>query len=222
MNRTHGKASWSPPQAGQKKEDGKKTPFLSMKDYNKVYKVRVLSDDPMRYWCHWTKNHEGKNVKVNCTLNKNCPVVDDKTQAVCAGNTPQSRYYLKVLDREDGTIKLLDIGIQIVNGIGELIKDEDYGHPKDYDIKIKKGVKGAMPLYTVLGAPKRKLTKEEMQLIKNSDDSEHEDFIDIEGRCKPYKLELVNKIVFGEDIPTTKKEKEVAEDESEDDAIDWE
>lgn len=198
MNRTAGKVNWGSeelkPTGGR--EETKKIPFLQMSGNDKSWKVRIVSDDPLRYWCHFTQNTKGSTVKVNCTLNDQCPVNIEKTKTPCGGTQADARFYLKVIDKEDGEIKVLDVGKQIVNGIGELISNPEYGHCKNYDITINKGPKGSMPLYTVTAARQNTpITDEENVLIANSDNKEHEDYIDLEGRSQPLTAETLGKIL---------------------------
>lgn len=200
MNRQVGSVSWSSPSDGaSRSEEGKKLPFLDMKDFNKSYKMRVVSDNPMMYHCHWVSSHDGRNVKVNCTLTKDCPVVDSNTKTRCGGTSSQTRYYIKVLDRSDGQIKVLDIGTQIFKQIVDLHLDEEWGHSKHYDISIKKGAKGDNPLYSVIPGVKKPLTDDEAELVRASSDPSDEAFIDLESRCKPLSADVINKILTGQD-----------------------
>lgn len=198
MNRTSGKVSWGSPEtapASNNNEEGKKLPFLEMKGNNKSWKVRVVDDEPLMYWCHFTTNRNGGTAKVNCTLDSTCPVHVEKVKTACGGNHAEARFYLKAIDRSDGTVKVLDVGKQIINAIGGYIDNEDWGHCNGYDITIKKGAKGEMPLYKVEPSPKKPLTPAEEQLIANSNDKEHEDHIDLESRIKPLTADTINKIL---------------------------
>lgn len=240
MNRKVGKVSWDSPDMktnNSSNEETKKIPFLTMSGYGKSWKVRVVSEDPLRYYCHFTTDKSGKIVKVNCTLNDDCPVFIEKTKTPCAGNQPDTRYYLKVIDRaaqakprdDNPVIKVLDVGKQIINAIGEYISNPEYGHCLNYDITINKGEKGTMPLYTITPARQNtELTTEEQQLIANSEDPDHEDCIDLESRIQPLTGETVQKILGLEETATTVKKdkstdkpvKKSASDEEFDD-IDW-
>lgn len=224
MVRTAGKVSWGSdelkPTGGR--EEGKKIPFLQMSGNDKSWKVRVVSEDPIRYYCHFTQNSKGGTVKVNCTLDDQCPVSIEKTKTVCGGTQADARFYLKVIDRTDGTIKVLDVGKQIINGIGELIQNPEYGHCKNYDITINKGAKGSMPLYTVTAARQNTpITPEEQILIDNSGNSEHEDFIDLDQRAKPLGADAILKILGIEKSATASKSKPASNDNEEFDDIEW-
>jgi hypothetical protein len=200
MNREVGKVAWSSSSIGSNNkgdEKMKKIPFLSMEGYGKSWKVRILSEEPLRYWCHFTADKNGSTVKLNCTLDASCPVRVEKTKTVCAGNQAEARYYLKVLDRADNKVKVIDVGRQIVSAIGNLIDNADWGHCKGYDVTIKKGEKGAMPLYTVEPSPHKALTDEEVSLAYCSDNPEHPDFIDLESRIQPLDSDTANKILRG-------------------------
>jgi len=231
--RTVGKVSWGSPSSSSDRTETKRLPFLEMKEHNKSWKIRVVSDDPMRYWCHWTVNKEGRKVKVNCTLNRDCPVVDEKTKAPCGGQAAQARYYIKVIDREDGKLKVLDAGIQIVKAIGELHRNEDWGHSKQYDITIKKGPKGANPLYSIAPSPKSALSTADLALVQASEDPTHADYIDLESRVKPLSADTIKKILMGNEggdsfsdsskraSATQKASAKATQPESDDDIIEW-
>lgn len=203
MNRKVGKVSWSSPAVNTNDnrgdKDAKKIPFLSLEGFGKSWKVRVLSEDPLRYWCHFTTDKNNKTVKLNCTLDDSCPVQIEKTKTTCAGNQADARYYLKVLDRSDSQVKVLDVGKQIVSAIGNLIDNADWGHCRGYDVTVKKGEKGAMPLYTVEPSPHRALSDVENALANNSEDPDHVDFIDLESRIQPLTADTIGKILRGAD-----------------------
>lgn len=205
MNRQVGKVSWDSPVvniSSPSREEVKKIPFINMNGYNKSWKLRVVSEEPLHYLCHFTSDKTGKPVKVNCSLDENCPVMVEKTKSPCQGTQAESRFYLKVIDREDNKVKVLDVGRQIVNAIGSLIANPDWGHCKNYDIKIIKGKEGSNPLYKVEPSPHKALSSEEEQMVSNSDNTEHEDFIDLESRTKPTSVEVLNKILKGGDLTT--------------------
>ena len=205
MNRQVGKVSWDSPVVNinlPSREEGKKIPFINMNGYNKSWKVRVVSEEPLHYLCHFTTDKNGKPVKVNCSLTDDCPVNVERTKTTCRGSQAESRFYLKVIDREDNKVKVLDIGKQIVNAIGSLVSNPDWGHCKNYDVKIIKGKEGTNPLYKVEPSPHKALSADEEQLIADSDNSGHEDYIDLESRTKPNSVEVLNKILKGGDLNT--------------------
>lgn len=202
-----GRVSWAsvaeattPP---NKEKDTKPFPILEMKGNNKTFKVRVLDDEPTTYRCHFVIDRNGKSTKVNCTLDDSCPVVVEKTKSICAGVQGDRRFYLKVLDRSDSSIKVIDVGPQIINGIGQLIENSDWGPCNQYDVSIKKGAAGANPLYTISPSPKKELTEEELTLVANSEDSEHPDFIDLNSRVKPLAADVITKILKGGESTST-------------------
>jgi hypothetical protein len=220
MNRKVGKVSWDSPtfnrgEKGDKKKD-KKVPFLQLKGNNKSWKLRVVSEEPIRYWCHWTTNSKGEATKVNCTLDETCPVHNEKTKSMCAGQGAQSRFYLKVIDRTDNSIKVLDVGTQIISAIGELHNNEDWGHCNGYDITIKKGAQGQNPLYAVMPGSKKPLTAEEKQLVLNSEDPDHDDFVDLESKVQPMSAASIRRIL---DMKDEEEQKKPADVESESETV---
>lgn len=206
MIRQVGEVDWTATglEKEEDKKDFKKLPFLSMRTYNKVYRVRVVSK-PLMYHCHWV-DINGKQQKVKCSLTKDCPVKDPKTNVQCKGQKARAGYYIKVIDREDNQVKVLDVGPQIIKAIAQLHQDEDWGDVKDYDIKIFKGAAGANPLYSVTPAKRSELTAEELEMVKITDDktlpdgNKNPEYFDIERLCKPLTVELIKKLIGeGED-----------------------
>jgi len=180
-----------------KDKEAKPFPVIDMKGNNKTWKLRVLDSAPLSYRCHFVLDKNGKNTKVNCTLDDTCPVQVEKTKSLCGGLQGDRRFYLKVLDRATNLIQVIDVGPQIINGIGQLIENSDWGPCSEYDISLKKGAQGANPLYTVSPSPKKPLTEEDLALLAASEDPEHADFIDLESRAKPLAADVINKIMKG-------------------------
>lgn len=89
---------------------------------------------------------------------------------------PRVRYGWAVIDRsdpkkEDGSIrfKYLEVGPMIYGQVVALVNDEDYGDPKEYDIKIKKTKTGDEKFdveYHVIPGPKSPLSVEERAALK--------------------------------------------------------
>jgi len=82
------------------------------------------------------------------------------------GNEPKNRYAWTVIDREDGQVKILEVGWQIYGQLLAYAKDEDYGELTGYDIKIKRTGEGLETEYSVVASPKKsEITDEEKQAI---------------------------------------------------------
>lgn len=218
-----GEASWDDDHVSTQERppsDRKRLPYLVMEN-NKSYKIRIVSK-PYRYYYKWTRNAQGKNVKVNSSLTEDCPLCVD-------GEEPQVGWYAKVLHRDsDGKIvpAVLDFGKQIMKGIKAYQDNPDFGkNVHEYDITIAKGAKGSQPLYTVQASPPKPLSDEEKAIArainkKEIDGKENPDFIDLEARCKPLPVEVIRKILTGESnsnentASTTPDESGVFADES--------
>jgi hypothetical protein len=63
----------------------------------------------------------------------------------------RSRYYMNVIDRDTGKVKILSVGIMLFQKILNTILDEDYGDITDlkngHDFKIIKVMEGQFPKY---------------------------------------------------------------------------
>jgi hypothetical protein len=227
MNRKVETVDWSSSEGGTDIKETKPLPFLKLDGFSKSWKVRVVSEKPLKYWTHFTVGKNGQTVKVNCSLDDDCPVQIEKTKSACGGSQAEARFFVKIIDRSDGQIKVLDVGKQIVNGIGDLVRNPEYGPCSEYDITISKGAKGDNPLYKITPARNNSpLSAEEVERIKNSENTNHADFIDLNSRAQPLASESIKKILGLESkkVSSTKPSKAEApakaEEEFED--IDWE
>jgi len=71
-----------------------------------------------------------------------------------------------VLDRKDARVKILEITqASIMRNIEDLVVNEEWGDPKEYDITISRTGSGMETRYTVQPSPNKKLTKEEKSLV---------------------------------------------------------
>lgn len=120
--------------------------------------VRVFTK-PYQFIVHWVKDASGVNRKIKCAVN-NCPLCKK-------GEKTQYRWYVGVIDRSADQAKILEFSSQVYKGIKDYVSDPDWGDTKQYDINIKRGPKGAQPLYTVVGKPKKPLTGDEKEMIAN-------------------------------------------------------
>lgn len=205
-----GKVSWASaaPEEESPQEAQKPLPILETKGFSKSWDMRVL-DNPAAYFAHFVVTKNGKPTKVNCTLDDSCPVPIEKTKTPCGGYQADKRFYIPVLDRKDNKIKVLDAGVQIVRGIGQLVEKKNWGsgeplevggsviHPLPYDICLNKGKDGSNPLYTVTPDAKGPLSEEDLQLIANWKNPDHEDYFDLDSRVTPYTADAINKFTKG-------------------------
>jgi len=147
------------------------TPYFKLDAGRQGNRLRVVSK-PSKVLLHWEKDGDGKLKKIVCP-DTNCPIC-------AAGNKPQVRYALLVLDKKGWTkengygeegpkVKLLETGITVVRGIKDLAVSPLYGDPSKYDLLIKKEGSGRDTKYTVLADPeKSELTAEEKEAISDA------------------------------------------------------
>jgi len=87
----------------------------------------------------------------------------------CQGaNLPRQRwaYAILVRGKEESLIKVMEVGWSIFGTILNLSKDEDYGDPRGYDLKITKTGTGLDTSYTVIPGKETDFTEEEMKLLE--------------------------------------------------------
>jgi len=75
-----------------------------------------------------------------------------------------------VLDRKDAKVKIMEITqASIMRAIEDLVQNEDWGDPKQYDITITRSGAGMETRYTVQPSPNKELTKEEKSLVARTE-----------------------------------------------------
>lgn len=130
--------------------------------------VRILPwrDDDQEFYAE-TKIHrvpDGQNVKnYHCRKvhGESCPLCDlyyalwktgrKEDEDLARQIKPRSRYYMNIVDRDSGDVKILSIGIILFKKIIAAMLDEDFGDitdPQDgHDFKIVKEMDGQWPKY---------------------------------------------------------------------------
>ena len=108
--------------------------------------VRLVSN-PYECQVHWEDTVDGTHKRIVCN-GPGCLICN-------AGHTPQKRFQVLVIDRNDGEVKILEGGNAIFNQIKTYAMDTDYGDPRNYDIKITKNGSGRDTRYTVVPSPKQ-------------------------------------------------------------------
>lgn len=122
--------------------------------------MRIVSK-PSLVDVHWEKSVDGSTKKLTC-LGRECPICK-------AGKVPMQRYQVKVIDRTDGKVKVLEGGTTIFNQVKNLAMDPEYGNPEMYDIKVTKSGSGRETKYSILPAPRKtELSPEESKAVEES------------------------------------------------------
>lgn len=119
--------------------------------------VRVFSK-PYQFYVVWTTDAAGQKRKIKTPVD-GCPLVG-------RGETPQTRWYVGVINRETNRPSILEVGPQILRQIVSLSKNKKWGDPKGFDIDIVRNPKGSQPLYDVMPEPHSEITAEEKAAIK--------------------------------------------------------
>ena len=86
----------------------------------------------------------------------------DEAQDLARQIKPRKRYYTNVVDRRDGSVKILSMGMKLFGKILDCFFDEDYGDitslEEGWDFKVVKDTQGQWPNYDKSG-PKPKQSK---------------------------------------------------------------
>jgi len=139
-------------------------------------RIRLIGDVMPRY-CYWVITKEGKKSPVEClqfsreteTFNNSAEDPFKQIDPDLYAEKPQFSYVCNVIDRSDGSIKLLDLRSTMYAQIVDYATNPDYGNPASadagYDLTIKKEKTGPLPQnikYTVIpGRNNSPLTEDE-------------------------------------------------------------
>lgn len=165
-----GEIDWNDGDAGAGQS---KTEFMRLSQGTST--VRVMGN-PVQFYVHWLDLPDGSKRKVNSPVGD--PSLVRELDEMDFKRKP--RWIVKVLDVQDGTFKLLEIGPQIYNGIRALFNNPKWGRVTEYDIDIIRGKPGTNPLYSVQPNPKSKLGVEFRDAF-----TEFKDSINLDALTKP-------------------------------------
>tara|TARA_R110000824_G_scaffold43231_3_gene126743 strand:+ start:611 stop:1390 length:780 start_codon:yes stop_codon:yes gene_type:complete len=111
------------------------------------------------YHCPRVKGHDCPVCDLYYRLWKVKGPMEDEAQAMARTIKPRKRYYMNVVDRRDGTVKILSMGMKLFGKILDCFFDEDFGDitnlGEGWDFKVVKDTQGQWPNYDKSG-PKPK------------------------------------------------------------------
>ena len=152
---------------GSGNADGFLNTFLQIKEGTNIVRILPPKEEDTQFYAetkiHRIQDSEGMNRNVHCRKihGEACPLCDTYYALWKTGNKededtarqikPRSRYYLNVVDRETGEVKILSVGVILFKKIIAAMLDEDFGDITDvttgHDFKIVKVMEGKWPRY---------------------------------------------------------------------------
>jgi len=172
-------------------------------DYKKIFfnpkegtnTIRISDLKGKSFKVHYVPNTKGQKVFVKS------PGAGDPL--IAQGNKPRTRYYLKVIDRESGLLKVWEFGSQIKQSIEEFIselKDKRAKGTTDegdvltsYNLELRKRKPGSNPLYTL--SIRERLDK---RVLGADQEIIDHDEIDFEPLLKPWSIERIKEQILGQ------------------------
>ena len=141
--------------------------FLQLQEGNNVVRILPGKDEETQFYAetkiHRIMNADKKIRNVHCRKvhGEKCTLCDlyfglwktgvKEDETLARQIKGRSRYYMNVVDRETGKVKILSIGIMLFQKLLNTILDEDYGDITDlkngHDFKIIKVMEGQFPKY---------------------------------------------------------------------------
>jgi hypothetical protein len=171
-------------------------------DYKKVFfspaegvnMLRIVDLKGKSFKVHYVKDVSGKKVFVK-SPGAGDPLIAD-------GQKPRTRYYLKVIDRASGQLKVWEFGSQIRTAVEEFINDLKAKRDKgttdandiltNYDLSLRKRKPGTNPLYTL--SISERLSED---VLKDDDKVIATDEIEFEPLLKPWSIERIKEQILG-------------------------
>jgi hypothetical protein len=140
--------------------------FIQLQDGTNSVRILPGKDEDTMFYAetkiHRVPDGQGgvKNVHCRKIHGEPCPMCDtyyslwkepNKDEDLARQIKPRSRYYMNVVDRETGDVKILSIGVILFKKIIAAMLDEDFGDITDvasgHDFKIVKIMEGQWPKY---------------------------------------------------------------------------
>ena len=146
---------------------GGSSDYLQIKEGTNLVRILPAKDDETEFYAE-TKLHRivgsdgmAKNYHCRKMHGEACPLCDtyfglwktdqDSDKDLARQIKPRARYYMNILDRDSGEIKILSVGVILFKKIVAAMLDEDFGDITDlqdgFDFKIIKTMEGQWPKY---------------------------------------------------------------------------
>ena len=140
--------------------------FLQIQEGTNAVRILPNKDEDKLFYAetkiHRIPNGDGQVKNVHCRKihGEACPLCDsyyglwkepNKDEDLARQIKPRARYYMNVVDRESGEVRILSIGVILFKKIIAAMLDEDFGDitdlEKGHDFKIIKVMEGQWPKY---------------------------------------------------------------------------
>jgi hypothetical protein len=141
--------------------------YLQIKEGTNLVRILPGKDDETEFYAE-TKLHRivgsdgmAKNYHCRKVHGEACPLCDlyyslwktdqESDKDLARQIKPRARYYMNILDRDSGDVKILSVGVILFKKIVASMLDEDFGDITDlqdgFDFKIIKTMEGQWPKY---------------------------------------------------------------------------
>ena len=139
--------------------------FLQLQDGTNAIRILPGKEDELFYAetkIHRVPDGQGNTKNIHCRKihGEPCPMCDSyyqlwkepyKDEDLARQIKPRARYYMNVVDRESGDVKILSIGVILFKKVIAAMLDEDFGDITNmdtgHDFKIVKIMEGQWPKY---------------------------------------------------------------------------
>tara|TARA_R110001583_G_scaffold179135_1_gene335677 strand:+ start:1276 stop:1971 length:696 start_codon:yes stop_codon:yes gene_type:complete len=146
---------------------GGSSDYLQIKEGTTLVRILPAKDEETEFYAE-TKLHRivgsdgmAKNYHCRKMHGEACPLCDtyfglwktdkDSDKDLARQIKPRARYYMNILDRDSGEVKILSVGVILFKKIVAAMLDEDFGDITDlqdgFDFKIIKTMEGQWPKY---------------------------------------------------------------------------
>lgn len=139
-----------------KTESSGNSRYFRIKKGDSDRKIRILSN-PFDYYVYWTADRKKVVLQEQ---------PEELPMDIKEGDRVNLTWAVVILDRSDNKIKIWEITQKTIRqALVELSEDEDWGHPCNYDIKVKRSDENDKTSYMVTPSPKTPVDGVTMNLL---------------------------------------------------------
>jgi len=135
------------------------------------YRIAIVSEDPLEFWCVWGENEEGQKKPFRFTSEPSADDIaaelGDFTQRMnyegTALEAPKFALSFFVYDFADGKIKVFEMGQKtLIKELDKLCNDDDYSDIAAWDLKVNRTGLKMQTEYSILPSPRKKGSQEQI------------------------------------------------------------
>jgi len=170
----YGLTNWDEVEIKKPNQGNKRVDYMKLDNGDNVVRIITKPHEYTLYRYKTNKDDPGYGTRILAPVGYDSDPLKEK------GLKPQRRWLVGVISRRTQAYNILDLSPQAFKGIQELVRDEDWGDPSQYDLNIKVDKQaGPSGYYTIIPKSKKPLSAADLEL------KQQVDLDDLKRRCTP-------------------------------------